>query len=258
VGPAPDCQRVAQRHGAQCIETRALRRPCPASKAALYSMAHVVEADQYLCLDVDVLVLGDVSELFERHASLGPGRVSIGRELSRERQPCLGDALRSIYQIGAGDQLLPLEQRDELLAYPQVINDGVFVADRAALLAIDAELRDSPRIAAWVHSRHDVWWRQKAALNIALARLGSAVPMADVYNVQLHAAQLDPTPEGDGTLATFRGEPARILHFNGSSRREHAAWVRRVLDVAPAPQLLGLPSAGRPASLQCLASSQDS
>jgi hypothetical protein len=94
--------------------------------------------------------------------------------------------------------------------YPLVINDGVFVADHQALLAVDAFLRTRPGVATWVHGNPRVWWRQKAALNLALAMHDSAVALDWTYNVQLHAQQTVP-----------RG--AKILHFNGAGRPLHPA-----------------------------------
>jgi hypothetical protein len=228
VGAAPACEQVARRHGAIIISTRALTASGPSLKAALYSMAHVVQAHQYLCLDADLLVLGDVSTLFDQHAALGPGRMLIGPEFATDRGQHLGDAIGTIYR-GSASEIVQLTGGDSASsAYPQVVNDGVFVADRGALLAIDAVLRAAPDIGTWVHARPDVWWRQKAALNIALARLDAAARMRERYNVQLHSAAVEPMRSRPG-VALWQGEPATVLHFNGAGRRQHAAWKGRIL-----------------------------
>jgi hypothetical protein len=115
-----------------------------------------------------------------------------------------------------------------------VINDGVFIADRAALLGVDTVLRNCPGLTAWVHGRADVWWRQKAALNIALARLDAAVPMAARHNVQLHVTKVEAASTPGQALASYAGEPVTVLHFNGAGRVQHPQWRSRVLEPTPA------------------------
>lgn len=229
VGSAPRCEQVARRHGATVRGCRPLRPPSPAVKAALYSMATAVEARQYLCLDTDVLVLESLATLFEQHASLGEGRVLIARESTNVRVGTLGQALASVY-LATPDEVARLTGRDPAIQdAPHVVNDGVFVADRAALLAIDRTLREAPHIAAWVHARQQVWWRQKAALNLALARLSCGAELDPGFNVQLHCEQIERRIVDGRNAAVWRGRHARVLHFNGSGRRAYDEWRHALL-----------------------------
>ncbi|WP_437534811.1 glycosyltransferase family 2 protein [Sorangium sp. So ce726] len=224
-GVSPGCERVAAQHRAEVVRCRATRAPSPALKGALYSMARAVDARQYLCLDADLLVLDSLAELFEQHARLPAGKVLIAPESMPGRPVSLGAALTSIYHGTAGEIASLTRGDPALAAYPHVVNDGLFVADRVGLEAVDGWLRSSAGIVQWVHGRRDVGWRQKAALNLALASIGADVALDPSYNVQLHAERAE--PDG-GSGARWRGGRARVLHFNGAGRRLHAAWCTRL------------------------------
>src|SRR6266566_1427882 len=53
LNPNESCERVADKYGATVVRCKPQARINPMSKAVLYSVAHVVEAEQYLCLDAD-------------------------------------------------------------------------------------------------------------------------------------------------------------------------------------------------------------
>ncbi len=228
-GDAPSCERVAARHRAVVLRCRATRAPSPALKGTLYSMARVVEARQYLCLDADLLALDSLAPLFNLHAALPAGRVLIAPESMPDGPANLGAAITTIYR-GTAAELASLTRGEHaLMAHPHVVNDGVFVADRQALTSIDGALRAMPEAVAWVHARRDVGWRQKAALNLALARCGSGATLDASYNVQLHVERAAPETVDGRVCARWRGGRARVLHFNGSGRAQHAVWRDRLL-----------------------------
>jgi hypothetical protein len=144
----------------------------------------------------------------------------IAPEASRTAWQGLGSALCSVYAASADERQRLTAGDPSLDLYPQVVNDGVFVADRAALLSIDEALRGAPEWQAWVYARRDVWWRHKAALNLALARLDAASPLDPLYNVQLHVESQVP-PE------------AKILHFSGTGRRHHGSYAPMLCAAQP-------------------------
>ena len=226
---ARTCASIAARHGAIVIQCRFLGGPGPSIKGVLYSMARVVKAKQYLCLDADVLVLDTLAPLFARHAALGSGKVLIAAEATAVPVAHLRDALVRVYQATPGEAALLLGSDPRVAAEPHVVNDGVFVADFEALSAIDALLRGDEAIRAWVSGRRDVWWRQKGAFNVALARLGAIAPLEGAYNAQLHIEPATKRTVDGRARAHWRGELASVLHFNGRGREAHAVW-RGALD----------------------------
>jgi glycosyltransferase involved in cell wall biosynthesis len=223
---APRCEQIAARHGAVVLRFRPLRGCGPWVKGALYSLCRSVHANQYLCLDADVLVLDDVAPLFDIHARLPPGKVLIAPEATRTPVPNLRAGLESVYRATASEAARLLEAVPGAADNTNVINDGVFVADFEALAAVDEALRCTPALSQWVIARRDVWWRQKAALNLVLARARSIAPLDSAYNAQLHMAPAVPCIVSGRPEAQWRGRPAKVLHFNGSGKEVYATWRR--------------------------------
>lgn len=68
-----------------------------------------------------------------------------------------------------------------------MVNDGLFAANCAALLAVDATLRTMPGAAAWLDARPDLGWCHQLLFNLALARLRCAAALDEAYNLQLNS-----------------------------------------------------------------------
>jgi len=83
-----------------------------------------------------------------------------------------------------------------------------------------------PGAESWVDERADVGWRNQFVVNVALAKLGGARELDPVWNLQLHAQDVE-TDSGPGLpSARWRGRPVRVLHFSGSGRRKLTEWRR--------------------------------
>ena len=226
------CEAVAREHDAFVVKYQPLRGRTPSVKGAVYSVTRVVKAAQYLCIDADVLVLDSLAPLFEQHAKLPKGRVLIAREATRVPVPTLADALATVYQATAEDIDVLTRAHPVVAAEPYVLNDGVFVADMAALSAADEVVRASADLRAWVRAAPNVWWRPKAALNVAMAQLGAIVLLDGAYNVQLHVDTVQSAGEIGRPVALWGGRLAAVLDFNGSARAaSYARWRLGVLGV---------------------------
>jgi hypothetical protein len=204
-------------------------------------MAGLVEARQYMCLDADLLVLDSLAPLFEMHAKLPMGRVLIAPEAARSTICDLRRGLQMVYlatpaEVGSLFAAVPEAARETY-----VVNDGVFVADSEALATVDAILRGTPAITQWASSRRDVWWRQKAALNLALSRAQAIAPLDIMYNAQLHIEAAIRCPGEGRPRAQWRGRPARVIHFNGGAKNVYASWRHAVLAGSAAVPERGAP-----------------
>ncbi len=82
----PECLRIAENYGAQIIECRPLTRLGVGIKSVLYSVARVVDADEYLCLDADMLVLGDLQPVFQTLAACSENAILVCREGNRSNR----------------------------------------------------------------------------------------------------------------------------------------------------------------------------
>jgi hypothetical protein len=208
------------RHGAVVVECRFRTRLTASCNAVLYSVARFVNADRFLVLSPDTLVLDDLRPVF--------GAVDACPRMSilacRDSDLGQGNLLRELCTRFAGkrdDLNLLLGKAFDEGSYPLAVNDGVFAGGRGALLALDNFIRTLPNAVAWVDALPDHEWRSQFVFNLALARMARGVELDTAYNLQVHAhdVQIGPTPSG--VIASWRGMPVRILHFCRRGRDSH-------------------------------------
>ena len=215
------CLEVAAKYHAALVRCRARTPIGMGSKAILYSLAHIVEARQYFCLDADLLVTGDLSPVFAALDALPPRSIAACREANRPKHRDLGHAFRELYGGTETDQSRLAMSADEA-RYPLVVNDGFFAAGREGLLALDGTIRAMPHAEEWVRSTNWIWWRNQFIFNLALARLATGVELDGAFNVQLHENDVAFAPGTRRVAASWNGRPARVLHFNGGGKGKYA------------------------------------
>jgi predicted O-methyltransferase YrrM len=220
LGDSEACERVVAKHRALPVRCRPRTAVNVGSKALLYSIARVVDAERYVCLDADTLVLGDLAPLFAAVDACPDGSLLAGREGN-------GDGYRDVAHIlshaycGKDDDVARIlgDDRDEG-AYPFVVNDGVFAGSRTALLALDAAIRAMPGARSWLDERPDISWRNQLVFNLALARLRCGVELDASYNLQMHTTDVAVESTADRVRVTWQGRPVRVLHVNGHGRNK--------------------------------------
>ena len=224
VNGTDECRRIAAAHGALVIECRQRSRLNPTVKSALYTLPSVVDARMFLCLDADMLVLGDLRPVFSMLDACPDSTVLACREANGRGLRDLDHALACVYWGRRSDFARLLGTVSGEAAYPLVINDGMFAGSRAALLAVDAVIRSWPSAPRWVDERHDVWWRNQFIFNLALARLQCGVALDPVYNVQMDCQNVDIVGGDRAFRAFWNGRAVRLLHFNGRGRHKYPEW----------------------------------
>lgn len=215
------CARVAAKYGAVVVPCRNRARLSPMTKALLYSAARCIQAEQFVLLDADMLVIGDLRPLFSTIEACADGSILVCREGNGHGLTSVRHALETAYGGSARD-LEWLAITAEEAAYPFVVNDGLIAASRGALLALDGCVRAMPNAIAWTDAHQRVWWRNQFIFNLALARLRCGVELDPGYNLQLHTQEVSPQVQGARLRAEWRGRPVRVVHFSGGSKRRHA------------------------------------
>ena len=241
VGNDAASETVARKYGATLVRCRARARVNATLKSLMYSLPLVVNAEQFLCLDADMLVLSELRPVFAALEACAPGSVLACREGNGFYYKDLGNALRTVYCGNDGDLTRILASPNGELGYPLVVNDGIFAGTREALLALDSLVRSMPKAITWTDERRDVAYRNQFVFNLALARLGCGVELDPLYNVQLNSQEVEFEERNGRIKAAWSGRPARVLHFNGCGRRKYPKWrnlyanVSEPLVAAPAP-----------------------
>jgi NPCBM/NEW2 domain len=219
-----ECRRIAAAHGAVVIECGPKARINPTVKAALYTLPALVDADKFLCLDADMLVVGSLAPIFDMLDACPESAVLAGREANGRGLRDLAHALSCVYGGRPSDLARLVGRSNGEAAYPLVINDGIFAGTRRALRAVDGVIRSWPSAATWVDERHDIWWRNQFIFNLALAKLRCGVALDATYNLQLDSQDVDISGRGQSLHASWNGQAVRILHFNGRGRHKYPQW----------------------------------
>ncbi|HLK88358.1 MAG TPA: CmcI family methyltransferase [Polyangia bacterium] len=179
VGADDERARVALKYGATllpgCPRGGATASPAAAGKGALFSIARAFDAERYLCLDPGLSVLSDLRPLFAAIDAAPAG---------------------SVLAVRQGDGQL---------------DDGLFAGDRAALLALDENLRG---IRAAGAAGEDDGRRIDVLFNLGVARMGRAWELDASWNVQLPAEGLVWQGAGARPHATWRGTQVRALRLD--------------------------------------------
>jgi hypothetical protein len=235
LGSALRCEHVVAKHRAIPIYVRSQRRATVASKAVLYSIARVVAAQRYICLDADTLVLDDLGPLFGAIDACPRGSILACREGNSHYFRNLEHVLVEPYGGAPHDVARLLGDDRGELDYPLVVNDGVFAGGRDALLALDATIRAMNSPGAWVAERPHMPWRNQFVFNLAMARLGAGTELDPTWNVQLHTGDVTIEDAGVRPQAVWEGRRARIVHRAGVGRHKPLVLAGRYAAVADPP-----------------------
>jgi predicted O-methyltransferase YrrM len=224
LGEDAACARAAAKYRASLVPCRALAPLNPMSKALLYSIGHAVDADYFICLDADMLVLDDLRPVVGALEAAPDGTIYACREGNGRGLQNLGHALEAVYGGRSGDFERLLGRLNGESAYALVVNDGLFAGGRAAMLALDGVIREMPEAARWVDEHPQIRWRNQFVFNLALARLQCGAELDAAYNVQLHAQDVELRFQGARVRAAWRGREPRVLHFSGAGRHKYPEW----------------------------------
>ena len=229
VGADEDQARVALKYGATSIPCR-FRDGASIGKGALYSVARAFDAERYLCLDPDLLVLGDLRPLFAAIEAAPAGSVLAVRDGNGRGPTDLAAALRA---VSAGDRAtLGMTVGDA--PWRLLLDDGLFAGDRAALLALDESIRSVASAGDWIARRSDDGARIRFVFNLAIARMGRVSELDPTWNVQLRAEEVAWKNDALPPRAIWRGRPARALRFEGAAgESEHRLRYAAVSDPLP-------------------------
>ncbi len=190
---------LADRFGAVTVPCRPLRPLDPTAKAVMYSVASVIPAERFLCLDADMLVLADLRPLFDAFDVCPARTMFVCGEGNDHGIPDLASALDMAY--GGGPDPSFFARNGPFGHSRLVVNDGLLAGSRHALAEFERRVGQLPGAVEWVDERGDIRWRNQFVANVALAHMESVVELDPAWNLQLHAQHVDV----DGGRATWRG-----------------------------------------------------
>lgn len=211
-GKSPTIAAIAEKHGAFVVPCFELLPVTAASKAVLYSVARVIRAEKYLCLDADLLVLDDLRPLVDTLNSVAPDAILAGRDATMvcplERQLTLqyGGQASDLSRLVAGDATYAARS-------PLVVSDRMFAGSQLALNGLDHQLRSFVDAIDWVDRRRSAKpARSRFVFNLALAQSGSLVELAPRYLRSFSELTPERAGESRKMAGPVNGPEATVVH----------------------------------------------
>lgn len=211
------CAALASKYRATLVPCRPLRNVSASIKSVLYVMASLADARHYIGLDADVFVTGDLRPLTAALDVLPERSILVARDGNGRYWDNLGHGFRDNY-CGRPEEVAMLQLTEADLAYPLMVNDGIFAASRYAMLALESQLRSIVNAPQWLDVAPAIGWRNQFLFNLALARLDAGVELDGTWNVQMHATDVEWDTSNGRLRATWQGAPARVVHFSGTGK----------------------------------------
>lgn len=219
-----ECMRVVSKYGAFPIRCATRSGLSLAIKAVIFMAPQLIDADKFLYLDSDMLVLKELRPIFSALDVLPNGSILACRE-GHDHSLTLDQVLIQIYGGSPGDiQYLMGTQATSEGDYPLFVNSGLFAGSDTAFLEVDQTIRSWPRSLQWMQQRDDIWWREQFLFNLVLAHRRCGVELDAGYNVQLHVFDVDTHSKAGRMEASWRGQPVKVLHFSGTGRNKYPEW----------------------------------
>ena len=222
------CQHLASKFNAIVKYINRTPKDTYIIKSIAYSIARLIRANNYLVLDVDMIVTNSLNPLLSSIGVMPSGHMMICREQENKLNNNLVSGFESHPYFSKLHELEKLKVEQSVASHCPVFNGGVMAGNREAFLGLENAMRDlMPFSGYWekqeVYTNHNVKvkWREQGVMNAALARTGKWSELSGIYNCQLAVSNNHFEIVNGAPTAIIDGQNATIIHFNGIIGREH-------------------------------------
>jgi len=171
------CQHLATKFNAIVKYINRTPRDTYIIKSIAYSVARIIRANNYLVLDVDMIVTNSLNPLISSIGVMPSGHMMICREQENKLNNNILMGFESHPYFAKNTDLSKLKVDHNTAVHCPIFNGGVMVGSREAFLGLENAMRDlMPFSSYWerqeVHTNHNVKvkWREQGVMNAALAR----------------------------------------------------------------------------------------
>lgn len=221
-------------------------------KSALYSISRWVSAKQYLILDVDMLITGAFTPLFDVHETM-PCHV-IGMTPSHQFSDISDEVpfqsydpeQSSISPYANSPEDYKLHIEPVLEGHPwRLMNAGMLIGSKKAFDALDTDLRTlSTATKAWVTHAHlpGASANDEFLCTSAIAKRDALWVTPDHYNFAVHCGRVGPRETlvpGDKPRCTYENRDIAVMHFLSAFGKSLIGRWRRIFKAAPYDPAIG-------------------
>lgn len=224
------CQHLASKFNAIVKYIHRIPRDTYIIKSIAYSVARMIRANNYIVLDVDMIVTNSLNPLLSSIGVVPSSHILICKEQEEQSQSTLSfgvDTYAHPYFGKPGD-LANLKVTQQMSQHCPVFNGGVMAGTREAFLGLESAMRDlMPFSGYWekqeVYNQDSikVRWREQGVMNASLARTGKWSELSGIYNCQLAVSNHPFEIIQGAPSAMIDNQQATIIHFNGIVGRTH-------------------------------------
>jgi hypothetical protein len=224
------CQHLASKFNAIVKYITRIPKDTYIIKSIAYSVARMIRANNYIVLDVDMIVTNSLNPLLSSIGVVPPSHILICKEQEGQSQSTLLTGIDTYAHpyFGKPGDLANLKVTPQMSQHCPVFNGGVMAGRREAFLGLESAMRDlMPFSGYWekqeVYNQDSikVKWREQGVMNASLARTGKWSELSGVYNCQL-AVSNHPFELIQGAPSVIiDNQQATIIHFNGVIGRTH-------------------------------------
>ena len=190
-------------------------------KTIMYRITDIVRASKYMYIDADMLVLDDLSPLFETLDSLQSNSFLAVKHSDRNDLYRFEDSIISGNYEGKVEDISFLGLTEIERNCTSVINSGFFVTNDSTMLALGSAIELMlPNIKTWMMDSSKSFVREEAVLIAALAKTQACVLLGESYNLQLHDDNVLRNISIRDNRVYYKNKLGKILHFTGDSKNK--------------------------------------
>ena len=179
-------------------------------KGSLYSIGNILLAEKYLFIDIDTIVLDDISILLSK-IDINSG-INICQEGGIHGKKNLSDLLTNNQTPYFSSE----QESKELVPYitnQTAINAGIYSGDRKSILQLESKIIQMEYMGLrYIESKKGIDWREQAVFNVALSHNNNINIIPEYFNFQM----LNVKNKSLSDIKEYIDKnQIRILHFNG-------------------------------------------
>jgi len=184
-------------------------------KGSLYSIGNKLLAEKYLFIDIDTIVLDDISILLSKID------INSGINICQEGGNHGKKDLRSLLSNNQTPYFSSDQDCKELVPYinnQTAINAGIYSGDRKSILQLESKIVQMEYIGLrYIDSKKGIDWREQAVFNVALSHNNNFNIIPEYFNFQM----LNTKNKSISELKEYiKNNNIRVLHFNGDYGKE--------------------------------------
>lgn len=203
-------KKICEENNAIEVDVKADTKRMMLCKGSLYSIGNIVLAEKYLFIDIDTIILEDISILLSK-IDINSG-INICQEGGIHGKKNLSNLLSNNQTPYFSSE----QDCKELVPYitnQTAINAGIYSGDRKSILQLESKIIQMEYMGLrYIESSKRIDWREQAVFNVALSHNNNINLIPEYFNFQMLNVKNKSLSE---IKEYIDKNQIRILHFNG-------------------------------------------